>query len=100
MRIHVPRWTVASNSASRIAVPAGNPAPRFQPAKFGSSFAKNLVEWLKPSPRRLRGEAQSTLEANWHATRSAFWRSQALALSQTRGDTGSDRSSVPFVVSL
>ncbi len=85
MRIHVPRWTVPSDSASRIALRSGNSAPRFEITKFGSSFADNLVKWFRLSPRRRRGVAPSMFDVNWRATRSAFWKSQAFSLSLYSG---------------
>src|SRR5215472_7816055 len=81
MRIHVPRWTVPSDLSSGITLRTGNSVPLFESTKFGNRFADNLVEWFKRSPRRLRGTPPPMLEANWRATRRAFWQSQALSLS-------------------
>ena len=81
MRIHVPRWTIPSDPTPRVGLRAENFAPRFEPPRFASSFAENLVEWFRPVPHRLRGVPSSRLEASWQAKRSAFWRSQALSLS-------------------
>jgi len=81
MRIHVPRWMVSSDPTPRVGLRPGNFAPRFQPAKFGSSFADNLIEWFKPSPRRTQSGPPSTLAISWRATPGALWRSQAMSLS-------------------
>lgn len=80
MRIHVPRWTVPSDPTPRVGLRSRNFAPRFQPGRFGSSFADNLVELFKPAPHRLRGVPSSRLDVGWQATRSGFWRSQALSV--------------------
>jgi protein TonB len=80
MSLHMPRWTTPSESHSRVALRTGTTAPRFQPPRFRSSFAENLTEWLKPSPRTVPGTNRAMLAANWQARSQNFWRSQALAL--------------------
>jgi periplasmic protein TonB len=81
MRIHVPRWTVPSGPTPRVGIRPENFAPQFQTAEFGSSFADNLIEWFKPSPRRSQSAPPSTVTINWRAMPTAFWRSQAMSVS-------------------
>lgn len=80
MRLHMPRWTTPSESRSRIALRPGATIPRLQPLQFRSSFAENLKDWLRPSPRGPQGPKPTILVANWKARPQNFWHSQAVAL--------------------
>jgi protein TonB len=80
MSLPMPRWAARPESPSKIILRAGGSAPRFQPPRFGSSFAENLSEWLKPGPRRIRGSKPSMLQVNWQARSASFWKSQAVSV--------------------
>lgn len=85
MSLHVPRWTLPSESPSKATLSAEGPAPRFQPLRFGGSFRENLSEWLKQSPRRIRGARPSMLVVDRQARSASFWRSQAVSLAVCSG---------------
>jgi len=60
MSIHAPRWRPPLESASKIALPAGNASPQFARPRFGSSFPDNLREWFRPALPLRRGSADSS----------------------------------------
>jgi TonB family protein len=80
MSLHSPRWTTPSESSSKIVLRPGTTAPRFQPPRFRSSFAENLKDWLRSSPRGAQGSKPTILAANWQARSENFWQSQTVAL--------------------
>jgi periplasmic protein TonB len=79
MRIHVPRWRAPLESASKIALLAGNTNPQFANQRFGSGFQENLREWFRPGPPRVPASRES-----WKQD-PAYRPSQAIALAVHAG---------------
>lgn len=85
MSLHVPRWTLPSESPCKVTLSTEGQAPRFQSLKFGGSLRENLSEWLKPGPRRINGARPSMLVVDRQARSASFWRSQAVSLAVCSG---------------
>jgi protein TonB len=80
MSPHAPRWRTSSASSSKANLCPGATGPRFEPFVFSSSFADNLRDCLKPSPRGAPSPEPGDLAARWKTGSRGLWQSQALSL--------------------